>query len=180
MEIELPIPEDRIGVLIGREGEVKERIEKETNCRIDVDSETGTVKIKCDDPINFLRVQDIIKGIAHGFNPEVALKLLQDEMTVLEIIDLTSCVSPKHLERIKGRIIGKGGKMRKNIEDMLGVDISVYGKTVAIMGDPEAVNIAREAILMLVDGSQHTTVQRFLESRRRELKTRRLDWQNLP
>ncbi len=176
MEIELVIPEDRIGVLIGKEGEVKERIERETGCKVNISSKTGVVRIQCEDPINFLRVQDVIKAIAHGFNPDTAMKLLQDEMTVLEIIDLTSYVPPKHLERIKGRIIGKEGKMRKLIEDILNVNISVYGKTVAIIGDAESVAVAREAIMMLVEGAQHSTVQRFLERKRREIKMRSLDW----
>ncbi len=176
MEIELVVPEDRIGVLIGKEGEVKERIEKETGCKLKISSKTGVVRIECDDPINFLRVQDVIKAIAHGFSPEVAMKLLQDEMTVLEIIDLTSFVSPKHLERIKGRIIGKEGKMRKFIEDTLGVNVSIYGKTVAIIGDAESVAVAREAVSMLAEGAQHSTVQRFIERKRREMKLRSLDW----
>ncbi len=176
MEIELVIPEDRIGVLIGKEGEVKERIEKETGCKLKISSKTGVVKIECEDPIGFLRAQDVIKAIAHGFNPDVAMKLLQDELMVLEIIDLTGYVSPKHLERVKGRIIGKEGKMRRFIEDTLDVNISVYGKTVAIIGDAESVAAAREAILMLVEGAQHSTVQRFLERKRREMKLRSLDW----
>ncbi len=176
MEIELAIPEDRIGVLIGKEGEIKERIENETGCKLRIDSKTGVVRIQCEDPISFMRVQDVIKAIAHGFNPEVAMKLLQDDMMVLEIIDLSTYVSPKHLERIKGRIIGKEGKMRKFIEDVLNVNVSVYGKTVAIIGAAESVGIAREAIEMLVEGAQHSTVQRFLERKRRELKMRGLDW----
>jgi phosphopantetheinyl transferase len=73
-------------------------------------------------------------------------------------------------------IIGKEGKMRRFIEDTLGVNISVYGKTVAIIGDAESVAVAREAILMLVEGAQHSTVQRFLERKRREMKMRSLDW----
>jgi len=176
MEIELSIPEDRIGVLIGKEGEVKERIENETGCKININSKTGVVRIVCEDPISFMKVQDVIKAIAHGFNPDIAMRLLQDDMMVLEIIDLTSYVSPKHLERIKGRIIGKEGKMRKYIEDVLNVNVSIYGKTVAIIGDAESVAIAREAIEMLVEGAQHSTVQRFLERKRRDLKMRSLDW----
>ncbi len=77
---------------------------------------------------------------------------------------------------MKGRIIGKEGKMRKFIEDVLNVNISVYGKTVAIIGDAESVAVAREAIEMLVEGAQHSTVQRFLERKRREIKMRSLDW----
>lgn len=176
MEIELSIPEERIGVLIGKEGEIKKRIEELSGCNVRISSKTGVVKIECEDPYKFMRVQDVIKAIAHGFNPEIAIKLLEDDMTTLDIIDLTSYVSDKHLQRIKGRIIGKEGSMRKTIEDLLNVHISVYGKTVAIIGDVESVAIAREAIEMLVEGAQHSTVIKFLERKRRELKIRSLEW----
>ena len=176
MEIEMAIPEDRIGVLIGKEGEIKERIEQATGCKLKINSKTGVVRITCEDPVNFLRVQDVIKAIAHGFYPDVAMKLLEDDMMVLDIIDLSAYVSDKHLERIKGRIIGKEGVMRRNIEDLLNVHVSIYGKTVAIIGDAESVAIAREAIMMLIEGAQHSTVMRFLERKRRELKMRGLDW----
>jgi len=176
MEIELSIPEERIGVLIGKEGEIKKRIEELSDCNVRISSKTGVVKIECEDPYKFMRVQDVIKAIAHGFNPEIAIKLLEDDMTTLDIIDLTSYVSDKHLQRIKGRIIGKEGSMRKTIEDLLNVHISVYGKTVAIIGDVESVAVAREAIEMLVEGAQHSTVIKFLERKRRELKMRSLEW----
>lgn len=176
MEIELTIPEDRIGVLIGKEGEIKKRIEELSGCKIKISSKTGVVKIECEDPYKFMRVQDVIKAIAHGFNPDVAMKLLEDDMTTLDIIDLTSYVSDKHLQRVKGRIIGKEGSIRKTIEDLLNVNISVYGKTVAILGDVESVAVAREAIEMLIEGVQHSTVIRFLERKRRELKMRGLEW----
>ncbi len=176
MEIEITIPDDRIGVLIGKGGEIKRRIEELTGCKLRISSETGVVKIECEDPYKFMRVQDVIKAVAHGFNPDVAMKLLEDDMTTLDIIDLTSYVSDKHLQRVKGRIIGKEGSMRKTIEDLLNVHVSVYGKTVAILGDVESVAIAREAIEMLVEGAQHSTVIRFLERKRRELKMRGMEW----
>ncbi|MCX8171787.1 MAG: hypothetical protein N3E47_07525, partial [Candidatus Bathyarchaeota archaeon] len=49
------------------------------------------------------------------------------------------------------------------------------GHTVAIIGDVEQVNVAREAINMLINGSQHATVYRFLQRKRQELKRRRLE-----
>ncbi|HIP25459.1 MAG TPA: RNA-processing protein [Archaeoglobus profundus] len=178
MEIEIVIPEDRIGVLIGKEGEVKEKIENATGCKLKINSKTGVVKIQCEDAINFLKAQNVIKAIAHGFNPDIAFKLL-DEFTILDIIDISEFASsPNDLQRIKGRIIGKDGKMRRFIEDLMNVNISVYGKTVAIIGDAESVAVAREAIMMLIEGAQHSTVQRFLERKRREMKMRSLDWES--
>jgi ribosomal RNA assembly protein len=179
--IELKIPDERIGVLIGKEGEIKRKIEEITGCKVKINSKTGVVSIENgEDAIGFLKAQDVIRAIGHGFNPEIAMKLLKGDFTVLEIIDLTNYASsPNALQRVKGRIIGKEGKMRRNIEDMLGVDVSVYMKTVAIIGEPENVASAREAVTMLAEGAQHSTVQRFLEKKRREIKLRSLDWERV-
>ncbi|HID42296.1 MAG TPA: RNA-processing protein [Archaeoglobaceae archaeon] len=172
-KIVLRIPEDRLGVIIGKDGSVKKRLEEETNCRIIVSSE-GVVAIESEDAVGFLKAQDVIKAIGSGFSPEVAFKLLSDDFIILDVISLD--FSPNNLQRIKGRIIGKGGKFRKAIEDMLGVNVSVHHKSVAIIGEIENVNAAREAINMIINGHQHSTVYRFLENKRREIKMKSLDW----
>ncbi len=174
--IELEVPEDRMGALIGKEGEIKKLIEEKTGCKLKVSSKYNVVKIECEDAIGFMRAKDVVNAISHGFSPDVALKLLYDENLVLEIIDLSAMLPDSALRRIKGRIIGKEGKMRKQIEDMLNVNISISEKHVAIIGDPENVAAAREAVLMIVDGAQHSTVIKFMERKRRDLKSRSLDW----
>ena len=160
--IEIEVPEDRVGVLIGKEGEIKKMIQEKTGCKLRINSKTGVVKLECEDAIGFIKAKDVIRAIASGFNPEIAMRLLDDDMMILDVIDLTGYVPDNALQRVKGRIIGKEGKMRKQIEDMLNVNISIYGKTVAIIGDAESVAAAREAILMLVEGAQHSTVIRFM------------------
>jgi len=168
MEIEVTVPEERIGVLIGKEGEIKKKIEEITGCKLEVKG--CVVRIECEDPYIFMRVQDVVKAVSHGLNPDVAMKLIEDDTTTLNIIDLTSYVPDRHLKRVKGRIIGREGIMRRTIEDLLNVHVAVYGKTVAILGDFESVSIAREAIEMLIEGAQHSTVIRFLERKRREFR----------
>ena len=46
---------------------------------------------------------------------------------------------------------------------MTGTYISVYDNYVAIIGDFESANVAKEAIEMLIQGRQHSTVYKFLE-----------------
>jgi len=53
---------------------------------------------------------------------------------------------------------------------MTATEISVYGKTVGIIGTIEQVKIAREAVEMLIKGVSHESVFSFLEKKRRELK----------
>ena len=181
MQIEVKIPDERIGVLIGTEGEIKRRIEEATGCKVKINSKTGVVTVESGgDAIGFLKAQDVIKAIGHGFSPDTAMKLLEGDFVVFEVIDLTDYVSsPNALQRVKGRIIGKEGKMRKMIEDMLDVNVSIYEKTVAIIGSLDNVSAAREAVMMLVEGAPHSTVQRFLEKKRREIKMRSLDWEQI-
>jgi len=174
--IEVEIPQGRIGVLIGKDGEIKKLIEERTGCKLKVSSKFGTVRIECEDAIGFIRARDVVMAISHGFSPDIALKLLDDEMLVLEVIDLSNMVSENAMRRIKGRIIGKEGKMRKQLEDMLNVNMSIHEKFVAIIGEAENVAAAREAVMMIVDGAQHSTVIKFMERKRRELKSKALDW----
>jgi ribosomal RNA assembly protein len=175
------LPPERIGVLIGEGGKVKTEVMKRTRTRITVDSTTGMVVIEPEapdvKPIMVMKAQEFVKAIAYGFSPERAMRVL-DEDQILVVIDLKQHVgdSPNHLQRVKGRIIGEKGKARKTIEEMTGTYISVYDHYVAIIGDYETANIAKQAIEMLIQGRQHSTVYRFLEramfTLRRERMTR--------
>jgi ribosomal RNA assembly protein len=74
-----------------------------------------------------------------------------------------------------------GGKTRKIIEELTDTNICVYGHTVGIIGDIEQVQIAKSAIQMLINGSPHSVVYRYLHRKRRELKKRTLElWEKPP
>lgn len=171
----LKIPRERVGVVIGRKGINKGEIEKATQTKIDVDSETGSVSIEpteiTEDPLSVWKARYIVKAIGRGFNPEVALKLTSDEI-MLDIINLPDYVgkSKKAVLRQKGRIIGKDGRTRDIITEMTGVDLSVYGKTVALIGNFEHLQVAREAVDMILHGARHKSVYAFLEKKNREMK----------
>lgn len=175
------ISKERIGVLIGTNGSVKKYIEKTLGVKLEIDSETGNVVImpekNLNDPSLLFKAKDIVLAIGRGFSPERAFKLLEREDNILEIIDLRETVgkSESELIRVRGRIIGKDGRTREIIEEMSGALVSVYGHTVAIIGDFDQVNIAREAINLLIKGCAHSTAYRFLQRRRQELKKRRLE-----
>ncbi len=178
------IPLDRIGVLIGHEGRVKKELMKRTRTRISIDSDNGVAVIEPESPdvppINLLKARDFIRAIAYGFPPEKALRLL-DEDQILIVIDLKQYVGPhpNHMARIKGRIIGEKGKARKNIEEMTGTYISIHDTYVAIIGDYESATAAREAIEMLIQGRQHSTVYKYLDRIMTRIKKQKLQqlWQ---
>ena len=175
------IPGDRIGALVGPDGSVKSVIERKLSVSLQVDSEGGTVQITlpatADDPTVLFRAKEVVTAIGRGFAPNHAFRLLDDDEIVFEVIDLRETVgrSQSDLKRLKGRVIGKEGKTRRIIEELSEANISVYGHTISIIGYPEQSTIAREAVSMLIRGSLHGTVYRFLHKKRRELKKERLE-----
>lgn len=177
----LKISRERIGVLIGPEGKTKKTIEKMLSVELQIDSETGGVTImlaeNAEDPSLLFRAKDVVTAIGRGFSPEHAFRLIRDEEAVLNIIDLRAIFgrSESDIRRVKGRIIGMNGKTRRIIEELTETDVVVYGHTVALIGNIEQFQAAREAILMLIKGSQHSVVYRFLHRKRRELKKRMLE-----
>jgi ribosomal RNA assembly protein len=179
--LEIKIPEERIGVLVGPGGSMKRLIEEKTKTTLEIDSETGTVSIaSAEDPLQGLRVMDLVKAIGRGFSPERALAILDDEMLMLDVLDLSKMVGTKNdMARIKGRIIGKDGRSREIMERLSGAKVSVFGKTVAILGYPEHVRIARAAVEMLLDGAPHGNVYSFLEKKHQELAKEELKEQNV-
>lgn len=108
-----------------------------------------------------IQVKDIVKAIARGFFPKKAFLLLNDNVA-LEIIEIPG--NEKTLKRIKARIIGSEGKTRLRIEELTGCALSVYGKTISIIGDFEKISSAKKAVKMFISGAPHKTVYRFLES----------------
>lgn len=167
---EMKIPASRIAVLIGRAGSVKKQIEKETGVKITIDSREGDVFLFCDDALKLYTTREIITAIGRGFNPEVALQLLKPDYA-FEQLNLADAAKTKNqLIRIKGRVIGSKGKARELIEELTGCKISVFGKTISIIGRIESANVCRKAIESLIKGSRHATVYRALERHRREMK----------
>jgi ribosomal RNA assembly protein len=168
------VPKERIGVLIGREGEVKAKVEKQTGVRIIVDSEEGDVTVdysNAKDPSAVLSVMDFVVAIGRGFSPEKAMMVLDDDW-YLSVIDIREYVGkkPEHIARMRARVIGTKGKTRRLFEELTGAYMSVYGNTVALIGDTFQLDIARRALDMLLSGSEHAAVYKFLESKRLEIK----------
>ena len=183
----LRIPKERVGVLIGPEGRTKESIEEKLSVELQIDGEAGDVTLtlakNVEDPTLLFKAKDVVTAIGRGFSPEHAFRLIRDEESALDIIDLRTIFgrSESDIRRIKGRIIGMDGKTRRIIEELTDTNICVYGHTVGIIGNIEQAQAAREAVQMLISGSLHSTVYRFLHRKRRELKKKMLElWEKPP
>jgi ribosomal RNA assembly protein len=165
------VPQDRIGVLIGEGGETMREIESRSEVRLDIDSESGSVAIESvGDPVTALVAPDIVRAIGRGFKPEAALSLLDGEMRMFDLIDISDKTrNDNDLRRQKGRLIGENGRTRQLMEELSGADVVIYGSTIGMIGDPEEVEAVRRATGMILDGAPHGAVYSYLERKHREL-----------
>lgn len=170
---ELKIPLARVAVVIGTQGKVKKEIEETTGTHLQIDSADGDVFITGEDAFGLYTAREVVSAIARGFNPEIAKLLLKQDYTS-EHIDIDDYAKTRnHQIRVRGRVIGAEGRARKVIEELTDCHISVYGKTITLIGEIESVQICKRAIEKLLSGSQHSTVYRWLEKQRRDIKRKR-------
>jgi len=173
----LKIPLERVGVLIGHNGETKKHLEDVSNVRIDVDSDEGEVTIdekNAKDPLSALKIESIIRAIGRGFSPQNAMKLFNDDFDFF-VFDICNYVGKKesHVHRLKSRVIGREGKTKRVLESITESNISIYGHTISVIADIESMDVIKKALDMLLSGSRHSTVYRFIESSMKKLKLER-------
>jgi ribosomal RNA assembly protein len=171
------IPKSRIAVVIGPNGAIKQQLEKNTKIAVDIDSTDGLVILEsmedCEDPLAVWKARDIVQAIGRGFSPKRAFALLDDDV-YLRIINLEEFGSSSNqIRRLKGRVIGQGGKTRRNIEELTDTYVAIMGNTISVIGEVDNQQIAVNAIVRLLRGAEHSTINRYLNTQRRKMKKRR-------
>ena len=166
------IPQDRIAVLIGRKGATRKALEEATNSTLHIDSNSGDVSVVWNeefDPITRMKFPDVIRAIGRGMNPERAIQLLNDDHHLM-LYDMREYVgkNANQQRRIRSRLIGRDGRIRELIEEHSGAEIVIYGSTVVIIGDEEGLPLAGQAIERLLQGAEHSSVLKHLETERRK------------
>lgn len=171
MEV-IRIPRERMGELLGKDGSNKKRIEKHYDVKIRVDDE-GEVFIEGNGGDTFF-AKDVVQAIGRGFSIEDAVKLFKDNYSFYAVDLREHFGSENAQKRVKGRVIGEKGKIKKEIEDATESKISVYGHTVSIIAPHDSMEYAKAAIGKIMDGAPHTTVLNYLHRARDMLLASRL------
>lgn len=161
------IPEQRMKILRTNK-KLVQKLESLVDVKIKL---TENVEIESDDPLLVMRIKSVIKAFGRGLDFEDALNLLDEEFE-LRIIDIKgfSGKSSSRLNELRGRIIGRKGKTKAIIEKLADVKISIYGKTISIIGKWDSVQCANQAICMLLEGRRHGSVYKFLEENIKKIK----------
>ena len=171
------VPKDRIAVLIGAKGSTMKSIREACGCQdLFINSETGDVEVTWGqpgsyDPVKAMKLPDVVKAIGRGMAPKAAIRVFDDQH-FFEMVDLRDFVGKRSNQqrRVRSRIIGSQGKVRKLIENLTDTEITIYKSTVVIIGEQEGLFAARQAIEMLAGGSEHGSVLGYLEKDRRKAK----------
>lgn len=162
------IPEERVAVLIGENGETKEEFEAVTDCELEIEGNVAKVE---GEPLEEMDARKVVKAIGRGFSPEKAFRLATEERTDLMVMDVDDYASTSNeRERLKGRVIGRDGETRRHLEKEANIDITIYGSTIGMIGKPRNIEVAMEAIRMLLQGSSHSTAYNYLEKNQAKIE----------
>jgi ribosomal RNA assembly protein len=149
------VPHNRIMVI--KDGETRDKIRKSLNVKLSFQENSVIIE---GEGLELYQAKSIVKAMARGFSPQNAFRLLKEEES-LETIELNQ-FNENRLKIIKSRLIGTNGKTWRMIESFSGCSISIFGKTVSLIGSYEQLSIAREAVNMIIKGSKHSNVYSFL------------------
>ena len=140
----------------------KREIEFKCKVKLDIDKE-GNVVISGKDILDCDLAKKIVKAMARGFDIKDSLKLLDEEYS-LELVDLNDFrkSSKKSRELMRARVIGTEGKVKRTIEIMTKTKLSIFGKTIAVIGKIEDAFLARQAIERILSGHKQTSAYKFL------------------
>ena len=155
----------RTGVLIGKKGAFKKQIEEQLNAKIVIDSNDGTVMCFMNDYENYRKVISIVTAISRGFSGDTAGALLKNNF-IFHQIKLGK--NKKQNIRQKARIIGTEGKTKKNIESITSTKISIWGKSISIIGRGNDVKLCCGAITDILNGAKQNIVLSVLKKKKSE------------
>lgn len=148
---------------------VKDKVEKELNVKIEINKE---VSISGEGFSEYIAIT-VLGAVDIGFDINTAL-ILSDQDYMLEKINIKSHVKQSRLPAVRGRLIGREGKVKKRLEQLTNCSIVVKDNTIALIGKTEDVIIARKAIHAIIRGSPHSRVFTSLEKSRKETKLKQL------
>ncbi|MFP4402291.1 MAG: KH domain-containing protein [Candidatus Nanoarchaeia archaeon] len=154
---------NRLPVIIGQNGSVKEKLQDQFEVTMEIDSKSGEIIISGDDSAKRYVLSLVLQAINYGFSPEHAI-ILEDEYNVLDVIDVKGQVRDQHrLKVVMGRIIGQDGRTRQLIEEITNCHVTVKDNFVGVIGKFENVQLVHEALQMLIKGASHKSFYSYLE-----------------
>ncbi len=139
----------------------QEGIEKEFKVRISMEGDNASVEGDSMDEYNAAKA---VKALCDGFDLKI-VSFLKDEEYMAEEVSISDYAKRQRFKQIRARIIGKEGRVLKTISELSSCAIKLADNRVIIIGMTEDVDIAKSAIVSLIQGSKHSSVYAKLEKK---------------
>ena len=137
----------------------KKKLEKELNIKITNRGKEVSIEGESEDEYIAEKVLDAIN---FGFPFSAALTIKKEDF-MFERINIKDHTKRTDLERIRARIIGKGGKTLKTLCNLTKCFFELKDNEIGIIGHPDYIKNAQEAVISIIKGSKQTNVYNFLE-----------------
>ncbi|MEM3828641.1 MAG: KH domain-containing protein [Conexivisphaerales archaeon] len=114
------------------------------------------------DPLNVMLGKEVLTAFNRGFSDSDS-QLLFDQEYILEVMSIENYSKNKRrVSNLKGRVIGRNGSVKIRIEKLTNTKISIFGKTVSIIGRYDDVDKARRIIDTILRGKPFSVAFRSL------------------
>lgn len=137
----------------------KKKFEAELNIKITNRGKEVSIQ---GEPEDEYIAEKVLDAINFGFPFSDAL-LIKKEDFMFERINIKDHTKRKDLERIRARIIGRGGKTLKTLCKLTKCFFEIKDNYIGIIGPPEYIENAQQAIISIIKGSKQTNIYSFLE-----------------
>lgn len=137
----------------------KKRLEKALNIQIENKGREVTIEGA---PEEEYLAEKVIDALNFGFPFSEALAIKKED-ALFEIINIKEHTKRADLPRVRARIIGKGGKTLKTLSTLTKCALEIKDNEVGIIGAPELIRNAQDALIYLIKGSKQANVYKFLE-----------------
>jgi len=137
----------------------KRRLESKLNIKI---SNRGK-EVKIDgEPEDEYVAGKVIDAINFGFPFSVAISIKEDDLE-FEILNIKDHTARQDLDRVRARLIGKGGKTLKTLCQLTKCSFEIKDNQIGIIGPPECIENAQESVISIVKGAKQSNVYSHLE-----------------
>ncbi|MBM3228414.1 hypothetical protein FJZ20_00815 [Candidatus Pacearchaeota archaeon] len=137
----------------------KKILEKKLNIIIENFEKQITIQGK---PEHEYIAEKVIEALELGFPLSVALGIKEQDYEI-EVLNIKEYTKRKDLRSVRARIIGKNGRTLKTLGNLTSCFFELKDNVVGIIGDPEQISNAREAIISLIRGAKQANVYSYLE-----------------
>ncbi len=137
----------------------KKTLEKQLNVKITNRGKEVSIK---GEPEDEYVAEKVLDAINFGFPFSDALTIKNQDF-MFERINIKDHTKRKDLETIRARIIGRGGKILKTLCNLTKCFFEIKDNWIGIIGPPEYIENAQQAIISIIKGSKQTNIYGFLE-----------------